>query len=110
MRHELAEVGNDRRGRFTDSHAGGDIAFFVPDGPGADHGVLAIEVFQRSQILIDEAFGAIAAGRFQVLPGLVQGDICALAPEQWLPDPGKQLTGTVEAGLQQVRMPGIELP
>ena len=108
--HELAEVGNNGRGGFADSHAGGNIAFFVPDHPTAGHRVQAVKALQRRKVLIDKAFGAVIAGRFQVLPRLVQGDVGALAPEQRFPDPGKHQTRPVEVGLQQVRVPGVQLP
>src|ERR1035441_2545110 len=39
-----------------------------------------------------------------------RGDVRALAPEQRFPDPGNHQTRSVEAGLQQVRMPGVQLP
>src|SRR5690606_21189762 len=56
---ERGAVVGDQPRRFADAEPGG----LVLHDPGAEHGMLPVEVGQRDELLVDESLRAVIAGR-----------------------------------------------
>src|SRR4051794_20435932 len=110
MRDEAAGVAGNRGVRFANADSRRCVALLMADYPAADHRVHAIKLPEGREFLPDEALLAVIAPGFDVTAGLVERDVRALAAEQWLFDPRHHQAGSIETGLEQVRMARVQLP
>lgn len=56
MRHETRIIGSNRRRIFSYAHPGGRVS----DDPAAERRKAAIEIRQKTELLLDETFGSIS--------------------------------------------------
>ena len=103
MRHEAAQVADDLATILTDAQSSG----LMMDDPQAEHGMVAVEIRQGRQSLINESFRAVLPSVGLCTLALPHnGYVRALASELWLLNiiPSQRLSG-LEAR-QQIRMIG----
>ncbi len=106
VRDEAAEVVGDEVVGFADAHAGG----FLADDPAAEDGVVAVEIGEGEELLIDMSFGAIfAAGLLRRGRRTSDLDIGAFAGEDGFADKIGEAV-RFEVGGQEPGAVGVEFP